>query len=179
MAAAARDRYGPALEDAVPGEATVLLRFGAPPPGLAEIASVVGRLGDAPPATGQGRLIRIPVRYDGPDLASVAMKLGLDVAEVIELHSQCEYRAAFIGFAPGFAYLNGLRPELHLARRAQPRPRVPGGSVAIASTYTAIYPASAPGGWHLIGRTDAVLFDPCSDRPALLAAGTRVIFESQ
>ena len=92
------------------------------------------------------------------------------------LHASTDYAVAFLGFAPGFAYLGRLRPELQLPRRTTPRERVPAGSVAIAGELTAIYPASMPGGWHLIGRTDAVLFDPTVEPPTPLRPGRTVRF---
>ena len=114
---------------------------------------------------------------DGPDLDAVADRLGLAPAHVVELHASVEYRVFVLGFAPGFAYLGRLPAELLVPRRDQPRPRVPPGSVAIAGWQTAIYPASTPGGWHLIGRTDAVVWDARRSDPALLVAGDRVRFE--
>ena len=96
--------------------------------------------------------------------------------EVIELHATHEYVVGFCGFLPGFAYLLGLDPRLHVPRRATPRVSVPSGSVALAGEYTAVYPRSAPGGWHLIGRTNRVLFDLGEEPPALLAPTTRVRF---
>jgi KipI family sensor histidine kinase inhibitor len=130
-------------------------------------------LGGAAPA---GRTVTIDVRYDGPDLADVARHSGLSVAEVIRRHGAPTYRSAFCGFAPGFAYLTGLDPALQLPRRPTPRTRVPRGSVAIAAEYCGIYPQEMPGGWHLLGRTDAVLFDLALAVPALLVAGTAVRF---
>lgn len=94
----------------------------------------------------------------------------------MERHAAGTYRAAFCGFAPGFAYLTGLDPSLHLPRRDTPRTRVPAGSIAIAAEYTAVYPSASPGGWHLIGRTDATLFDPQRQPPALIVPGTAVHF---
>jgi KipI family sensor histidine kinase inhibitor len=106
----------------------------------------------------------------------VARATGLTVATVIDLHSAARYVAAFCGFSPGFAYLRGLPPALQLPRRATPRASVPAGSVAIASEYAAVYPRSSPGGWHLLGTTDTVLFDPAADPPALIQPGTSVRF---
>lgn len=120
--------------------------------------------------------VQIPVVYDGEDLAEVAARTGLSIADVIERHSGAGFSVAFCGFAPGFAYLDGLPPELHLARRATPRTRVPAGSVAIAAGFSAVYPTASPGGWHLIGRTDAVLFDVHADPPARLTPGVPVRF---
>jgi KipI family sensor histidine kinase inhibitor len=179
LAAAARDRFGPQLEDVVPGEETLLLRWAGPPPAVAELTRELASLDLHPSAAAavEAPAVTIPVRYDGADLDAVAEAAGLEVARVIELHSQAEYLVAFMGFAPGFAYMTGADRRLHLPRREEPRSRVPAGAVAIASTYTAVYPTSAPGGWHLLGHTDAVLFDADRDPPALLQAGARVVFE--
>jgi KipI family sensor histidine kinase inhibitor len=111
---------------------------------------------------------------DGPDLAEVATRTGLPEAEVIRRHAAVDHRVLVIGFVPGFPYLGILPPELELPRRATPRVRVPAGSVAIAGRQTGIYPFETPGGWHLIGRTDARLWDASSDRPSRLAPGDRV-----
>lgn len=118
----------------------------------------------------------LDVVYDGPDLASVADGSGLSVSDVVALHSSGIYRCEFCGFAPGFAYLSGLDPALVLPRRSTPRTSVPAGSVAIAGPYSTVYPSASPGGWHLLGRTDAVLWDPAADSPALITPGTRVMF---
>jgi KipI family sensor histidine kinase inhibitor len=120
--------------------------------------------------------IEVEVRYDGEDLEYVATAVGLDVDEVVALHSATEYVVAFCGFAPGFGYLRGLDPRLHLPRRATPRTRVPAGSVAIAAEYTAVYPRPSPGGWHLLGSTDRVMFDPDRSPPALFEPGAHVRF---
>ncbi len=86
------------------------------------------------------------------------------------------WQVAFGGFVPGFGYLVGGDPRLHVPRRASPRPSVPAGSVALAGVFTGVYPRSSPGGWQLIGTTDAVLWDPSRVPPALLAPGTTVRF---
>ena len=104
-----------------------------------------------------GRRIDVPVRYDGPDLPFVAETHRLTIPQVIQLHSQNEYLVAFLGFAPGFAYLLGLPPQLATPRLASPRFQVPAGSVGIAGLQTGIYPATSPGGWRLIGETDLSL----------------------
>jgi KipI family sensor histidine kinase inhibitor len=120
---------------------------------------------------------RIAVRYDGLDIDWVCSSTGLSVEEVIVRHSAKTYTVDLLGFVPGFAYLSELDPSLQLPRRPQPRPRVAAGSVAIAAAQTAVYPLDTPGGWHIIGSTDTVLFDPTRDPPALLAPGDRVRFE--
>jgi len=123
---------------------------------------------------------RIPVCYEdefAPDLAEVARLSGLPPGEVAELHSGTRYHVYMLGFLPGFPYMGDLPPELALPRRADPRLRVPAGSISIATTLTAIYPYESPGGWHLIGATPIRLFDPERPRSALLAPGDAVIFE--
>jgi inhibitor of KinA len=119
----------------------------------------------------------IPVEYDGPDLDAVAAATRLSTSEVISLHTAREYTVDLLGFVPGFAYLSELDPLLQLPRRAEPRPRVPAGSVAIAASQTGVYPLDTPGGWHIIGHTGTAMFDPGRDPPALLRAGDTVRFE--
>ena len=129
---------------------------------------------------GDATLWRVPVCYDGefaPDLAEVARLTGLTPSEVVGLHSSVRYHVYMLGFLPGFPYLGDLPEQLALPRRADPRLRVPAGSVSIATNLTAIYPYESPGGWHLIGATPIRLFDPARSRPALLAPGDMVQFE--
>jgi KipI family sensor histidine kinase inhibitor len=123
-----------------------------------------------------GRLHRIPVVYDGPDLEEVAAALGLSPPQVVEFHGRPIYRVFLVGFVPGWAYLGPLADELVLPRRAVPRTQVAAGSVAIAGQQTGVYPLVSPGGWHLIGRTSVKLFLPDSDPPSLFRAGDRVKF---
>ena len=130
-------------------------------------------------ATVQTHHHRLPIRYDGVDLESVATQCRLSIDEVIKIHSTAVYTVAFVGFLPGFPYLRGLPPALHLPRRPTPRTRVPAGAVAIANDQTGIYPQASPGGWHLIGTTTAQLFDPLQTPPTLLAAGDTIRFEPQ
>jgi KipI family sensor histidine kinase inhibitor len=136
-----------------------------------------GPAGGSPP--GQRR-VDIPVTFDGPDLDEVAERIGVTPARVVELLTGAELEVAFLGFAPGFAYLTGLPPALAaVPRRPTPRVSVPGGSVAVAGGFASIYPSTGPGGWQLIGRTPTRLFDP--DRPphALLRPGDVVRFIDQ
>lgn len=126
-------------------------------------------------------LVEIPVCYGdefGPDLEIVAAHCGLSCEAVIELHTAPIYRVAMLGFAPGFPYLLGLDPRLHIPRRSSPRLRVPRGSVAIGGAQTGIYPSELPGGWSLIGRTPIALFDTKQNQPALLSPGVQVRFVS-
>ncbi|MEG9226811.1 5-oxoprolinase subunit B family protein [Aeromicrobium sp. Sec7.5] len=119
----------------------------------------------------------LAVVYDGPDLDEVARLTGLTVEEVVTAHTGTTWDVAFTGFAPGFAYLTGGDPRLHVPRRDTPRPRVPAGAVGLAGPYSGAYPRESPGGWQLLGRTDATLWDLDRDPPALLRPGTRVRFE--
>lgn len=125
------------------------------------------------------RTVEIPVRYGGefgPDLDDVAKHTGLSPERVVELHSSAEYLVYFLGFAPGFAYLGGLPPELTTPRISAPRKHVPAGSVAIGGNQTGVYPIVSPGGWRLIGRTSVRLFDPSAAEPVLLRMGDRLRF---
>lgn len=128
----------------------------------------------APPRSTRER--QLTIHYDGEDLHDVAARCGIGVAAFTERHSQADYVVAFLGFAPGFAYLSGLPAALSVPRLATPRGRVPAGSVGIADGVTGIYPAALPGGWQLIGRVDERLFDEQLTPPALLAPGDRVRF---
>lgn len=123
-----------------------------------------------------GQLVEIEVRYDGEDLAEVADLAGISVDEVIERHSGATYVGAFSGFAPGFIYLIGGDPLLDVPRRATPRTRIPAGSVAIAGEFSGVYPRSSPGGWQLLGRTPARMWDVDRPQPALVRPGDRVRF---
>jgi 5-oxoprolinase (ATP-hydrolysing) subunit B len=120
--------------------------------------------------------VQIDVHYDGPDLPAVAEEIGGSVEAVIARHQEPFYTVDFCGFAPGFAYLSGLPAVMQLPRLATPRTRVPAGSVAIAGEFTAVYPRESPGGWRLLGRTDARLWDAESDPPAVLTPGRTVRF---
>ena len=175
-----------AIGRAVPAHASVLVPFD--PLVMARgdaqdiVAAAVEEVLAASPATlgdDDAPAIELPVRYggtDGPDLDDVARQLGIAATEVVGLHAAAEYRVLFLGFAPGFAYLGGLPPALATPRRATPRERVRPGSVAIAGEQTGVYPLAMPGGWNLIGRTDAELFDPSAAVPARLRPGALVRF---
>ena len=175
VAGAARGRWS-SLVDAVPGHDTVQLTFSEHRPGDDEVSEWLDGQVAAGAAHHSGRLIEIPVVYDGPDIDEVARISGISPEAVIELHRSVEYRAEFSGFAPGFTYLTGLPERLQVPRRDDPRERVPRGSVAIAGVYSAVYPGASPGGWNLLGTTQLVMFDPTLSSPALVVPGDRVRF---
>ncbi|MBV9830117.1 MAG: 5-oxoprolinase subunit PxpB [Marmoricola sp.] len=159
--------------DVVPGATTLLLD------GVDDPARVLDDL-DAwptdPPELEDAEPVELPVRYDGPDLERVAGHAGLSVEEVVESHRAASFVVAFCGFAPGFAYLTGLPEELHVPRLEEPRTKVPAGSVGLAGAFTGVYPRASPGGWQLIARTDAALWDADREPPGLLLPGTPVRF---
>ncbi len=171
----------PGLLDVAPAYASLLVTYD---PAALDYATVAARLRaalaalPARPALA-GRRRRVPVAYGGeygPDLPTVARRLGLSEDEVVHLHASRTYRVYMSGFAPGYSYLGELPERLALPRLATPRPSVPAGSVAIAGRQTGIYGVSTPGGWHILGRTPLRLFDPTRDPPCYLAAGDRVRF---
>ncbi|MEV0733259.1 allophanate hydrolase subunit 1 [Polymorphospora sp. NPDC050346] len=167
-----RDAGRLAVTEIVPAARTVLLD------GLADPAATAALIAGWPPppaATGPtGPLVEIPTRYDGPDLAAVAGHWGIPPADAVRRLVDTEFQVAFAGFAPGFAYLRGLPEGCEVPRLPTPRAAVPAGSVALAGPYAGIYPTASPGGWQLVGHTDATLFDVHREPPALLVPGTRV-----
>ncbi len=164
---------------AVPAYASALLCFDparlAPDEAERIVRGLLERVGEGAPRRAP-RLVEIPTRYDGPDLADVAARSGLSVGELVALHSSRDYTAYFLGFLPGFAYCGRLDPRIVAPRLERPRERVPAGAVAVADGQTAVYPFASPGGWRLVGSTDAVLFDASADPPTRIAAGDRVRF---
>lgn len=169
----------PGVVELVPAARTILVAFDPERTGADRLAEALAAMRPAAAARERGRLVEVPVTYDGEDLGEVAELAGCSPEEVVRRHAGGEYVAAFCGFAPGFAYLDGLDPELHVPRRDDPRTRVPAGAVAVAGRYTAVYPRPSPGGWRLIGRTDLQLWDVHADPPAVLTPGTRVRFTAR
>lgn len=175
LAAALKKRRD--VRQAVAGCASVTVHFDPDLIGHDALGAAIRRLaGKRPPMEEPGRLHRIPVVYDGPDLEAAATTLGRSAQQVVEIHTRPIYRVFTVGFVPGWAYLGPLPEELELPRRSVPRIQVPAGSVAIAGRMTGIYPLPTPGGWHLIGRSPVKLFLPDSDPPSLFRAGDRVKF---
>jgi KipI family sensor histidine kinase inhibitor len=165
--------WAPGLVDVIPAERTILLD------GVSDQAAAERDMRGwavRPAVAPEGPVAEIPCRYDGADLPAVASAWGVAEREVARLHAAAEYRVAFCGFSPGFAYLTGLADRFAVPRLPSPRTAVPAGSVALAGSYTGVYPRSSPGGWQIIGRTDAVVWDEGRQPPALLAPGARVTF---
>jgi KipI family sensor histidine kinase inhibitor len=162
------------VREIVPGARTLLLRLDAP-----LTTAERQRLLALPPIADSFReqsLVSIEVDYSGADLAEVAELTGLDPDAVIAAHTGQVWTVAFCGFAPGFGYLVGENDRLSVPRRDRPRTSVPAGAVGLADAFSGVYPRSGPGGWQLIGRTDATLWDLDRDPPALLRPGVRVRF---
>ncbi|MER5673489.1 5-oxoprolinase subunit B family protein [Pseudonocardia alni] len=177
---AAADGWDAWVTDVVPAACTVLV-VARPGARMAALRRHLRALaGSAPQGRGTpvpgARTVEVPVRYDGPDLPVVAERLGTTPELVARRHAAAEHHVGFFGFAPGFAYLDGLPDALRLPRLSAPRPRVAAGVVAIAGNQTVVYPGGTPGGWHRIGTTTAVLWDVDATPPNRLALGDRVRF---
>ena len=180
VADALRDADLPGVTDIVPGARTVLVALTEP----AHQGPTRTRLADIDVSTAAASArpddadVVIDVVYDGADLGAVAALVGMDTDGVVAAHTGTLWRVGFGGFAPGFAYLVDGDPRLAVPRRAEPRSRVPAGSVALAGEFSGVYPRESPGGWQLIGRTDAVLWDVDRPQPALLTPGMWVRFRA-
>lgn len=179
---ALREAELPDVLDIVPAARTVLVTLAAP----RSVAATRQRLRrihieadniEHEPVDGRADIV-IDVVYDGTDLAEVGRLTGLGTAEVIAAHTGTPWRVGFGGFAPGFAYLVDGDPRLAVPRRAEPRTRVPAGAVGLAGEFSGVYPRESPGGWQLIGHTDAVLWDIDRADPALLTPGMWVRFRA-
>jgi KipI family sensor histidine kinase inhibitor len=166
--------------DIVPAYTTVLLIFDPMTTDPARLErDVRAAISTSIHAKWESREITVPVVYGGefgPDLEFVADHTGLSPQEVVDRHASASYIVACMGFAPGWAYLLGLPPELETPRLPNPRTRVPAGSVGIGGAQTGVYPLETPGGWRLIGRTPLRMFDPARAEPALLRPGDTVRF---
>lgn len=186
LAEAVRRLGDPALGAPVPGYGSLLVPFDplelVPAGAAARLEPLLSAEGGDDDAGSDGPAstpVDVPTRYggeDGPDLEGVAAIHDLRPADVVEIHSSVDYVVHFLGFAPGFAYLGEVPAAIATPRHARPRERVPAGSVGIADRQTAVYPGGTPGGWQLIGRTDAVVWDARRHPPALLEPGARVRF---
>lgn len=165
-----------------PAYASVLIDFDPLQISHKELASLLEGLAQhRDEAEDPRRIVTIPVCYGdefGPDLRFVAEHSGLSIEEVVQVHSSASYVVHFLGFSPGFGYLDGLPARLESPRLASPRKHVPAGSVGIAGTQAGVYPLDSPGGWQLIGRTPLRMFDPLAERPTKLEPGDSVRFQA-
>lgn len=165
-----------AAVDVVPAARTVLFAGVPDVTRLAEDLVGWGVASSAAPPPGTGPPVEVPTVYDGEDLDAVARHWDLTTREVVDLHTSTEMTVAFCGFVPGFAYCTSPDLTRPVPRLAEPRTRVPAGSVALADVFTGVYPSASPGGWLLVGRTDLLLWDEHREQPAMLAPGRRVRF---
>lgn len=171
----------PGMIETVPAYTSLLVTFDPLAADYAEVEASVRARMEASSAAPRPRspVVSIPVCYEEPyalDLHEVARHAGLQPSEVVSIHSSGTYLVYMLGFTPGFPYLGGMDERIATPRRASPRTRIPAGSVGIADRQTGVYPQESPGGWNIIGRTPAVLFDPARQPPALLAAGLSIRF---
>lgn len=166
--------------DIVPASRTVLVKLAGPRyqaptrQRLAKLRVTAEALTEA--STPHEADIEIDVVYDGADLEEVARLTGMTTDQVVAAHTGTLWQVGFGGFAPGFAYLIGGDERLNVPRQSEPRTKVPAGSVALAGEFSGVYPRESPGGWQLIGRTNAELWDVDRDPPALLRPGMWVRF---
>jgi len=164
------------ITEIIPAARTLLVSFDPHAIAENELVDAITELAGGERKAAFGPLVEIPVRYDGEDLAEVASILGMSIEDVIRLHGESDYLAAFTGFAPGFAYLSGGDPRLTVPRRKSPRTKVPAGSVGLAGEFSGIYPKTSPGGWQLIGTTPLAMFDIDRTPASLLQPGSRIKF---
>jgi KipI family sensor histidine kinase inhibitor len=171
------ERPVPGMLDLVPALETLLVKFD---PAATTPEQVCQNIRTRTPVYAQqqsGRVLEVPVRYNGEDLHAVSSLLGISVSETVRRHTSQIWTVAFSGFSPGFAYLVGDTGGLQVARRASPRTRVPTGAVALAGEFSGVYPRESPGGWQIIGQTDLKAWDLKRNPPALMTPGTRVSFK--
>lgn len=177
------ERLGHVVRDVVPAYCSIGIHFDPLLTDLGALERVVteelGRLAVGTTASDEQPIVEIPVHYggeDGPDLESVAAWAGVTTDDVVAWHAERTYRVYMLGFVPGFSYLGRVDSRIAAPRHRVPRERVPRGSVGIAGEQTGVYPIETPGGWQLIGRTTAVMFDAARTPPSLLRPGDRVRF---
>ena len=164
------------VQELVPAARTILVQFRPSATSVAALISAIAARDLSQRVRRDATLVEIPVHYDGEDLAEVAQLLGITPAELVRRHTGSAYNVAFVGFAPGFAYLSGGHESLDVPRRATPRTRIPAGAVALAGSFSGVYPQASPGGWQIICRTPLAMWDMERDMPALLQPGFRVRF---
>ncbi|MDI7861849.1 5-oxoprolinase/urea amidolyase family protein [Rhizobiaceae bacterium n13] len=164
------------IEEMVPAARTLMIRFRPEVLTPEELASNLSGRDLTARAAPSDTVVEIPVSYDGEDLEEVARLVDLSPEEVVRRHTESEFTVAFCGFAPGFGYLVGGDPTLHVPRRQSPRTRIPAGSVALAGAFSGVYPQASPGGWQIIGTTPLKMWDLSREPAALFQPGYRVRF---
>ncbi|ENX34795.1 TIGR00370 family protein [Acinetobacter colistiniresistens] len=166
------------IKDLVPAAKTILVFFNEIETNFKMLVTLIQNLKLDVGFERSGQAVVVPIRYDGEDLAQVAELQGLSVADVIRKHQQSVWNVAFIGFAPGFAYMSSPdRPFTDIPRLTVPRKKIPAGSLGLAGRYSGIYPKDSPGGWQLIGTTTEKMWDLARKNPALLLPGMTVHFK--
>lgn len=169
------------LKDIVPAFASLLICFDREKADFKTVKAAVAAMlaGLSAAADGEKRIWLLPVCYEGefaPDMADMEKMCGLSAAEIIDIHSGRDYQIYMLGFLPGFPYLGGLDERIHAARLDSPRVEIAAGSVGIGGAQTGVYPCASPGGWRLIGKTPAVLYDPNREQPIVYQAGDYIRF---
>ena len=164
------------VQELVPAARTLLVQFRPAATSVAELVHAIAARDLSQQVQRDATLVEIPVHYDGEDLAEVAQLLAITPEELVRRHTGSDYNVAFVGFAPGFAYLSGGHESLNVPRRATPRTRIPAGAVALAGRFSGVYPQASPGGWQIIGTTPLAMWDIEREVPALLQPGFRVRF---
>lgn len=162
------------IKELVPAASTIMVHF---EPGLISperLASTIRSITPETERNDNAKTVNIDVLYNGEDFDDVCAMLNLSAEELIARHTANDWQVAFVGFAPGFAYCVGKDPIFNVARRPSPRTRIPAGSVGLAGEFAAVYPGASPGGWQLIGVTDAPMWDLNREQPGLLAPGDHV-----
>lgn len=164
------------VKQLIPAARTVYVAFDPLLSSRVELTAAIRALNVAADMERHSRIVEIPVIYDGEDMADVADLLGISVDEVVRRHCDTAWSVAFVGFAPGFAYLTGGDPIFDVPRRKVPRLSVPAGAVGLAGTFSGVYPRVSSGGWQLLGHTETPMWDERADPPALLQPGDTVRF---
>lgn len=164
------------VKQLIPAARTVYVAFDPLLSSRVELTAAIRALNVAADMERHSRIVEIPVIYDGEDMADVADLLGISVDEVVRRHCDAAWSVAFVGFAPGFAYLTGGDPIFDVPRRKVPRLSVPAGAVGLAGTFSGVYPRVSSGGWQLLGHTETPMWDERADPPALLQPGDTVRF---
>ena len=164
------------VKQLIPAARTVYVAFDPLLSSRVELTAAIRALNVAADMERHSRIVEIPVIYDGEDMADVADLLGISVDEVVRRHCDAVWSVAFVGFAPGFAYLTGGDPIFDVPRRKVPRLSVPAGAVGLAGTFSGVYPRVSSGGWQLLGHTETLMWDERADPPALLQPGDTVRF---